>query len=296
MNISIFGNEVVKEIKERLGDGYSVEYKEVLKNNDIYYHAVAIRKCGESVAPTIYLEGFYDDYNKGLDMADVIDSIIEVYRNSMLKSPFDVNFFKNFSEVSKKLSFKLINYNKNKKRLEDVPYKRFEDLALVPICVVSNANIGEGNITITNKHLKLWEISPKELWENVMESTQTVNPVIVKNMAEFMSEKFSDEMSFPTLDRIFVVSNRKGIDGAAVMLYPEVMKDISKKTGDDLVIIPSSIHELIVLPSEMAVCNKAGLKEMVCDVNANVVGNEDILSNNVYYYDACLNRLFEYAE
>ena len=85
-----------------------------------------------------------------------------------------------------------------------------------------------------------------------------------------------------------VLTNNNSQLGAAVILYDGVLKDIAK--GEDLVILPSSIHEVLILKAKQN-DSPAELKAMVQDVNATQVALEERLSDNVYKYNAKLDKI-----
>ena len=79
-----------------------------------------------------------------------------------------------------------------------------------------------------------------------------------------------------------MLSNERGIIGAAAMLYTNQLEDIANMQESDLYVIPSSIHEVITVPIHDA--NPEHLSEMVMDANRTVLKPADILSDNLYYY------------
>ena len=82
---------------------------------------------------------------------------------------------------------------------------------------------------------------------------------------------------------MYVISNEMGLHGAASILYDEPLQEVAQLLGEDLYILPSSIHEIIVVPCSMG--EPEHLSEMVKDINAGVVRAEEVLSDNVYVYD-----------
>ncbi len=281
MDIKEFGKMMATEIGTALGDKYNVSYKEIMKNNGIIWHALLIKNENEAVAPTIYLDYFFDRYKEGYGLERLVKEFVDFYRKSLPPKGVDVSFFMDFSKVCSKLSFKVVNFDRNKEKLKDIPYRKTEDLALIPVCVVDNEFIGEGTITITNQHLIYWEISSEELWENVMDSAAIVSPVLVENMAEILDDRF-----FPDyLENILVVTNRERNRGASAIFYPGVMAQLAEQIGGDYIIIPSSIHEVIVMSPDYMNGDLDCVLSMVKRVNSEVIVGEDILSNNIYYYE-----------
>ncbi|SFB83690.1 DUF5688 family protein [Butyrivibrio sp. YAB3001] len=289
MNIIEFGNIIKEEVKNRLGEGYTVDYTQVTKNNGVMYHALLIRKTDSNIAPTIYIDGFYNEYSNGSAICTVVDEVMEVYRNCLPPDDMDVDFFFDFSTVSKRLTFKVVNKKRNENLLMDIPYREFEDLAFVPLCLVSCERIGDGCITIKKEHLNKWEISEEELWENVYENAAKLTPIDCQSILETLSKGFmkgDDPGLYGELSSIFVVSNKQNSLGASAVFYPGVLDELSAKLGGDLVILPSSVHETIVMAAPSDKNALARLTWMVKEVNRSVVSNTEILSDNAYFYEA----------
>jgi hypothetical protein len=286
MRIDEFGMAIADEVRLNLGSEYKIEYKEVSKNNGVIYHALLIKKEGENVSPTIYIDGFYEKYKKGAEKSSITGEILSLYREYAPKERIDVSFFTDFSNVCSHLTFKVANYEKNKKSLSDTPYKRIENLALVPICLVSDEVFGEGNIVIKNEHLRVWEISFEELWENTWENAPRIAPVKRKNLFEVVGKTMGDELfSYEDLPQnMFVITNLQETFGASAVFYQGYLEELADEIGSDLVVIPSSVHETIVMCAPDDTSSLGGLTSMVKEVNSTVLTSEDYLSDSVYLY------------
>lgn len=82
---------------------------------------------------------------------------------------------------------------------------------------------------------------------------------------------------------MYVITNRARTNGAGAILYPELLKDFATAIHKDLFILPSSVHECILLPV-FGDENIDELKSMVKDINETQVAPEEVLSDSVYYY------------
>ena len=284
LTIQDFGVLMADRVKDTLGENVSVEYKEIIKNNGVVHHALVIKRDGDNVAPTIYIEEFYREYRKEKDTSNLPELIADFYRKNSGRD-LDVEFFSDFAKVCANLTFRVVNIEKNKEMLKDVPYKKFEDLALVPLCSIRNHSIGNGSIVIHKQHLSHWEVSYDELWENVFEHAKEVSKVRIESIFKFVSDKTG--IPFEDIEeKIYVITNESMLYGAAVAFYPGVLKNVAKKVGSDLIIIPSSVHEMIVVPAHEQLVGIRELIMMIREVNETVVCDEEVLSNNAYYYDA----------
>ncbi len=316
MSIGEFGLILAEQVKAILGENYEADYKEILKNNGITYHALLIREKSRCVAPTIYFDSFFDAYKNGVPMKEIAGKMVEIYNRYMPAEDQNMDFFEDFSKVAGSLFFKVVNLKKNKRKLKDVPYRKLMDLAMVPLCRVKSRELGEGVITIENSHLATWEITEDELWENIGENAALTAPPKISGLMEVIEkatgifagtdygdendEEFGEEIDAgfgaetgrDELCGIYVVTNEAGTLGASAAFYPGLLKSLSEDFESDLFIIPSSIHEVLVIPDPNLQMDVSSLKEMIHEVNATTVAEEEVLSDNLYRYDFESDRLF----
>lgn len=318
-----FLDTVKKTVKEVFGEGYNVEINHVIKNNSIELDGLIILKDRERITPNIYMNCYYEKYLAGGTIPDITKEIIQIYRDK--KKEGDQNFLKirfELEEMKNCIIYRLVNYDRNRKLLMEVPHIPFLDLAVTFHCLVKNNDKGIGTIRITNKHIKNWGITTEDLKEIARVNTPLMFPPVIRSMNEVIQEIFhsgssydaffssdkqkmipsdkvpeecknlSEENFFPEkpecpdykrISTMYVISNETGINGASCLLYPQVIKKLAKELNADLYILPSSIHEIIVVKANIAM-NKKSFREMVFDVNHTQVSDEDVLSDNVYYY------------
>ena len=100
----------------------------------------------------------------------------------------------------------------------------------------------------------------------------------MKQMIEGFDE--ADEEDFVPL---YVLSNVKRCFGAAWMADEEVLRSIAGILQKDYYILPSSVHECLILPAQ-ADTDRESLRDMVREINQSEVEPEEVLSDNVYYY------------
>ena len=293
MDIKEFGKVLAAEVKDILGADYHIEVSEVVKNNGVIRNALVIRKEGEFVSPTIYLESFFEDFKNGVVLMNVVGEVVKMYHASSVPAAgMEMDFFRDFSEVSGRMYYKLVNYEKNRGSLKDIPYRKVLDLAMVPLCRVDNDIIGSGNITVTNTHLKMWEISEEELWENIKDNAPKLAPVKIRGLADVLQRITDCEDELLTMCGIYVVSNDADCLGAGAVLYPGVLKGLAEDHECDLYIVPSSIHEVLVLPDAGFGIDADNLRSIINEVNTSTVGDEEILSDNLYVYRSDSDRIF----
>lgn len=260
-----------------------------VKNNGVVLSGLSISKEGVNAAPTIYMENYYQDYLNGMDIEDIAQKVIEIYRNTIPGKNIDFDFFENYDEVKKRIYIKLINKERNDKLLESVPYELFFDLAIVCYCKISNDEIGEGSILIRNEHLKMWNIEKEQLLCDAKNNSETNINMQIRGIGDVLSDMNADlecelgDIDMNEANRLFVVNSQDGYFGAMHMAIPSCLKEMANKLAGDFFIIPSSIFELLILPKEDG--DFDSLKKMIREVNASYVNREEVLSDHAYYYN-----------
>ena len=282
-------SEYVEEVREAVEreTGNRVTVQKVNKNNGLVLDGLTILAEGVNVSPTIYLNGFFEEYLSDGAVA-VAKRILAIYEANKPKESVDVSFFMDIEKVRPKIKMKLINYEKNKELLEHVPYVRFLDLAIVFMVVLkSNCDNGFASILIYNHHLNFWNMDAEDLFKLAMGNT--ANDFEVIPMSSIINAIMDEELAGVIMDNaeieMSILTNHSRLQGAAGMLHKEIIKQYMKETKADKVwIIPSSIHETLLIPYDL-MPDMEYVKGMVKEVNATQVQPEEILSDNVYVYD-----------
>ena len=188
----------------------------------------------------------------------------------------------------------------------NIPHIKYLDLAIV--FSLGFKSDGYMTITINNNLMEVWGKSVKELYEQTKKSTpllfdvsfNSINDVLLELAKERLkNEADALESAEKTLKNIglplYILTNEIGINGSAVMLYEGVLKEIAEGFGSDLIILPSSIHEVLILAYEEDL-NMSELKEMVYMINRSEVPVVDILSDNVYRYSLEKDEVYMVTE
>lgn len=193
---------------------------------------------------------------------------------------------------------KLVNKDNNLELLNNVPYVEFLDLAIIFIIDIPLLHREiEGTVTISNKHMEIWGIDKEELFDNAKRNSLEKSPAVIKSMNEVIrdmyindiaSEIADDDEIYAMLDSaesyLYVLTNEAKHNGAITMTYENVIRDFANEKESNVYILPSSIHELILVPAEGSMSTNE-LKDMVQSVNQSHLDEVEVLSNNVYYYD-----------
>ena len=288
MEFTSFKTLVREEVERRAGKKYSVRLNDVVKNNGVVLSGLTVMQDDSNISPTIYLNDYYRAYESGqTTLGMVINDVMDVHNRNKVNRKLDMRYFLNYERVKEQIVLKLINTEKNRELLSDVPHVEFLDLSIVFQVLISDENIGAASVLIHNAHAKLWGVDHNELYKCALHNTPGLLKYEIKGMNDVLSEILeTDKEHVPYCGELpmYVLSNSRRTDGAACMIYPELIADFAKAVGGDVYIIPSSIHELLLLPV-WASKNGEGLLDIIREVNETQLMAEEILSDSLYVYD-----------
>ena len=142
--------DVVKAGLEEAHPECCVMVHKVTKNNNLVLTGISIRSKEVNLAPTIYMDGYYNDYKNGRPIVEILAEVERAYNTYKAEQDFDVSSITDFNLVQDKICYKLVNRDKNKELLADTPYLPFQDLAVIFYVVVSEDRVGTGTVTIHN--------------------------------------------------------------------------------------------------------------------------------------------------
>lgn len=272
------------------GEGGNITINHVIKNNGCEMDGLVIMEKGKDIAPTIYLDSFYELYTNGENIKNIIRQIEVIYEQNKNNVTFDVNILKHFDTIKDKIVYKVVNYRSNEKLLEQVPHKRILDLAVVFYCLLDNEYGRSATALIYNKNLKNWNVTIDDVYKAALKNTPDLLHSKISSMAALF-EKCGVNVDGEEVDLkdyvpsdMYVLTNESKLNGAACILYENVLYDFAQKLGADLYILPSSVHEVILLP-KLSMFEKDELVNMVKEVNTEGVAADEVLSDHVYEYN-----------
>jgi len=308
MDFLEFVAKVEVEVQDRLGKECSIGIHKVYKNNGIKHTGLIICPKEEALSPVIYLEPFYeiyvdDDGESSFDNA--VTEIIDCYLSGNCHmDEINPGTIADFEQMKEKVMFKLINGEENKELLHAIPHMPYLDLAVVFYLLLSVDEKNQVSALIHNEHMEAWKTDVKELYHLASVNTPKTLPATLRNMSEVMTEILDLpeglELDDPD-DRVslYVLANQKGLNGAITALYPNVLQQFAEEKQTDLILLPSSTHEMLIVPDSEDM-DYEHLQLMVKSINESEVPKVDRLSNNIYKFDGksgyismipCLNNI-----
>lgn len=280
MNINEFAicikNGIVDYLPEQYKDA-KITVCPTTKNNGRQLTGLSVKRPDCVIAPCVYIDSAYDDYRNGSDVEEIMVNISRLIVKSDAShefGKFDVDSLIRFDLICDHIKPRLINTAANKELLEDAPHKTIEDLSIVYYLDLSKG----GSITIRNSLFNSWKISIEEL-HKVAIANLIQEGTKFQSLNEVLGLGSPDDAEMG----MYVLSNTSYMFGAAALLDEDSLNRIADCIGDTYYVIPSSIHEAIIVKMVKSL-DIADVRNMIRDVNTTVVDLEDRLSNNLYIY------------
>ncbi|MBP3805936.1 MAG: hypothetical protein J6I76_18965 [Oribacterium sp.] len=289
MEYEVFVKQFLDELQQNMAaQGVELHRQEVTKNNGVVKDGVAVRYADSPVAPTVYLDDLYEMHKDGYSVSNLVDTTavnLEKHKNMAPEMPVLTT-----ESAMENLYCVVVNTADNEEMLKNVPHEKLEDLSVVARFKVGN----DGSFLVTNDICKTLRMTAEEVMEAAHANTerhkftcQSMNEVLREIiLGEGMHESYVDEILHTQGEQcpMWVLSNESKIDGAVAMASQDTLKEAHEKLGEDYYILPSSRHEVILVPQSM-VSNVEDLKSMVHEVNITEVSETDRLSDSVYHFN-----------
>lgn len=267
------------------------------------YEALVVKPENGNVGPSFNMEKAFKDYNEGKSFGAVTRHASEVIKKSLSHLPnFDeLSKIRDYDQVKSRLTMEVVSAKDNADILQNIPHKNIEDMALVYRIDTSDL-VGPGStVLITNGLMENYGINVEQLHEDAMQSAPIIHPAEIKTLGQMLVEQLEKDgfddarMLINTDDSTMFIATVEGTaHGASVIAYEGFMDKAAERIGGDFFILPSSRHEVILIPDN-GIVDMQSLEKMVREVNATTVEPEDKLTDNVYHYDS-KEKIFELGE
>lgn len=304
MNYDEFKESIAEQIRDVLPEKYrnaEVGFQPMEKINKSY-EALFVRVPGENMSVAVNLKQFYENYASG--SVSFQDALSEVAEKIQREPPaaFDMDVLRNYEVAKERLFIRVCGVEQNQELLENVPHRREEDLAVTYHLLFGETEDGTvAGALITDSLLKTYGVTEEQLHQDAMENSQKLFPAKFLPMRNIMQEIFHTQMiesgvpeamaqvmmeSMMPQDEhpMYVLTNEQKVNGAGVLFYPEMMDKIGDTLGSDYIILPSSTHEVIIVPDDGSF-TALEMQDMVAEVNSTEVEPEERLTDESYHYD-----------
>ena len=287
--------EDLKTNLQRLGIEADISEHHIEKLNDSY-NAFNVTPKGSSIGINANLDEIFYAMERGRDYSEVLSGVTESLKGSLEHMPkLQVSDLTNYEEMKSKLAMEVVSAERNAKMLQNVPHEQMEDIAVVYRLVLDSSKDASSTVLVTNDLMDKFGITHEQLHDDAMKNAPLIRPAEIKGMEETLNEMQGGPALEPDPDEIlFVAGVPDQNHGAAVIAYPNFFEDAAEKLGGDYFIIPSSIHE-VLLVKDTGEMNARDLAALIREVNATEVAPEDVLTDHAYHYDS-KEHIFESAD
>lgn len=279
-----FKQELKQELERWLGPEYYIGFEAATKNNGVVKESILIKKRGEEQALTISLGPYWNRFQDGAGMQEIFAEFRADYESERISLPFTEAQLLDFNQMKERIVYRLINADLNRDLLTQVPHILFLDLAIVFSLQLCSGKSGQLNCLIQNQHLDLWGITEEELYPLSAQNTPALLPLRFRHICDFIGLLEREGEPLVREPKLYVLTNQYEIYGEAALLYPNALKEAADDLDSDLLILPSSVHEILIVPKTDLI-GEIDFEEVVCEINEVEVNPEDILSNRIYQYD-----------
>lgn len=285
MNTTV--EKLVKEVEKRMAPkGYVVSFTERKKNNVGDKSGIQIRKKDSTIGVIVYIDGYVADIeNEMLNVDRAADEIAQQIEDKAVVGGYSdaqefAKMVKSKESILENVKYLLVNKKWNEADLDSYPYKDYLDLAVFYEVRNKNASM---SVKITNDIMQNLGITFEELDKAANNNRDSyVAQDMFSMMVSLMPVSTEEIEEMKGGPQMYVLTNEWKLKGASALLYPELIEDIAQKENSDLIVIPSSIHEILMVKASGM--NKGNISQMVQEVNSQQVDEQERLSDHAYFY------------
>lgn len=293
MDYKEFKNSLIKELTDKYLEKAQITINEVTKNNGLVLDGIHIvfKDDDSKIVPVIYLNQFYDAYSNGnLSIDEITDQIVSMREKAVVDAPKEyIDLLTKWDNVKNNIYPMLVATKGNENLLKSLLTRPFLDLSIIYMIRIGETKEAISSVKITENLAQTYNVDEETVYETAMENLEKdeyslcdIREVISEMMGLDSDECEDDELSHALDDKMYVLTNKIKMNGAAGMLNMNLIGEKFKNRS--FYILPSSIHELILVPyqDEMSVDE---LNAMIQEVNRTQLSQDEILSEHAYFYD-----------
>ena len=297
-----FGAAIKRQLESLYGDSRSIWLGDVKELNQVTEKGLFVEETESGFLAGIYLEPYFEQYQKGKTIEEAASDIYGLLQLGIPEAGI-LERFRSFDRIKGLVTFSLINAGRNQKLLENLPHIKALDLAVIFHIETTESGMYHIKAMVTEAARRLWKTTAGELLALAMENTPRQHPASIKTKEEAIRSMLEEWEGNPAAQEVieavcsaktvlplYILSNDSGRDGAAAMMYEGVLKDFADRMDRDLLLIPTSIHEAMVVLYD-GVSDGAKFWRMVRSINRTETPPESVLSDNIYYYKRLDNSL-----
>lgn len=287
MTDSQFANRLRDQVQELLGTGVRV----TLRHSSDGEEKTGLMFQGEQdiASPILYLDTFCGEKEESSE--ELAKKIALWYADLLDQDREPCAFPSEYATARDRLVVKMLGKKEAEKLPKQVVSQEYLDFVLVVDLLLAMKEERYVTCRIRQEHLKKWNIGRKELFLDAEAATKRRFPALFQTMEEAIASLVDCE-AVPIKEQIYVLTNERKYWGASTLLYKGCLEAIGNRLKEDYYVIPSSVHEVILLPvSKAPACDR--INQMIEEVNRTQLKEEDVLGDTVYYYDRVKKELHQ---
>ena len=274
------------DLMMRWGEDYEFQAACVQKINGVEQPVLRIRRKGNSVGIQIGIGDVCDRIRKGGNRREAEKELMGRVEEGLKQIRSGETVLQtgqgilDYREARERLVYRLIQTRRNERLLQQIPHVPYLDLSIV-FELYWKQEGQHCSCLVYNSHLEQWGVTPEEVERQARENTPIRLPAVFDSLEQMLLPMMGGLRQEPS--GLSVLSNREGFHGAAAILYPGELKRAADQLQNDLVVLPSSIHEVLLLPDDPGQ-DYGMLTRLVQEINRNEVEQEEWLSDHPYRY------------
>ena len=299
MNRKEFYEYVKNNVKEYLPESYrdaEIKLQEVEKNNGLKLTGITIPNGNQRIVPTVYLDSLYQEYINGKDVDSCVGDVADMRIEAQGKAEFfdmGVPDILDYEKMKDKLQMRICDKEWNTDRLADKVVTEHGDFAAYYAVNLEENGEGISSIPVTVSLMNEWGVSVEQIQADAMMADRN-RGVVLMNMNEIIKSMIfgeepenllNEKLDIETMrEPMFCLTNAQKMNGASLLLQEDIRKQIGECLGSDYFVLPSSIHEVLILPDN-GLFEVPELNAMVKEVNETQVERQEQLSDKVQFCD-----------
>lgn len=294
-------NEFFEYVKEHIKDYLPPSLKEAqlsinewVRENDRKMHVLAIRLSEKDTFPNICLDGFYQCYQDREELDACVGDIADVYiAYGDMEDVKEPGIIWDYEKVKDRLFIRLCDLQWNQGYLKDKVSTMHGDFAAAYYIAIYEDREKMLKVPVTDVLIRTWGVSMEQFHKDALLADRSGQPVLA-DLNALCSEMLGigktenlltegavyHSMGIPML----CLTNSRKQYGASLILHDDIMRRAGEVLGSDFFVLPSSIHETILVP-DINGSDAQGLCLMVKEINEGKVEACEQLSDKVQYYD-----------
>lgn len=300
-----FKQHLLKTLEELcLDTDIEIITSKIVKQNDTSLTAICLKPTDSTIGTNYYVEELFKRYESGSTIPEIAKDILLHHKNSsflannLLIKPF-ITQLSSYECIKNNLTVRLLNLKANRNYLSDKVFKPYLKMNAshefaISLCIsIPDSNDDEHGIITVNQQLRnMWDVTDEELFEIALLNTEKKYSCTIRSMFDVLTNLGDDSINnLPNLPSMYVMTNNVSLHGSATLLYTNSLKSFADELDSDFYIIPSSVHEVILIPTDETI-DVSEIQDTITEVNRTAIAHSEFLSNQLLYYshsDDCIS-------